>query len=419
MIYNNNSKAINIENINLVNSDNSGFRINVDGMKGNNFSNVEIRRRDSLFVFVEVTPVETNNNAPSRQVGKINFSYNGIRQEVILESYGQDAIRLKGKVFFSDTILSGEKPFLIYDSIIVKENVTLTLNKNVRFFIHDKVNIRIDGTLICNGERNSPVVFRGDRTDNLFSNLPYDELSAQWGGMRFTQNSYGNKMLHTEFRGSTTGIVIDSASVETEKLYIDHSKFKLSSGNLLSAENVRMNVSNSLFTNSGGSLVYLNGGDYRFTFCTIANLYNIGSITGSAVYLQNYKLDTNARPIAIPLINAKFENCIIWGKRDLEVSLDSAFLNKPIEALYDFKFDHCLIKARGEDDNKFINTVWNKDPAFKKIEGEVYLFDFHLDSISEARDKGNSIYSFEFPEDLDGSLRRQGMTDIGAYQYNY
>ena len=61
----------------------------------------------------------------------------------------------------------------------------------------------------------------------------------------------------------------------------------------------------------------------------------------------------------------------------------------------------------------------NKDPAFKKIEGEVYLFDFHLDSISEARDKGNSIYSFEFPEDLDGSLRRQGMTDIGAYQYNY
>ena len=311
-----------------------------------------------------------------RSLGKIELQYNGIQQEIVLESYAQDAIWLRGKVISRDTTLTGEKPFLIYDSLYVMPDVTLTLEKNVRFFIHDKTDILIDGTLICNGERNTPVVFRGERTDRLFSNLPYDEMASQWGGMRITENSYDNRMSFTEFRGASKGLVLDSADVNRMKLTIESSKFKLAGSDLLNAECVKMEVSNSLFTNSAGALISLNGGDYRFTHCTLANLFNQGSINNMALHLNNYKLDNNAVPQPLDLTRAEFNNCIIWGKRDLEVNLDSAFLNKPVDALYNFRFDHCLIKARGENDDKFISTVWNENPEFIDT-GEEYFFDYH------------------------------------------
>ena len=52
-IYNRNKKSLNISSIKLADAEHSGFHINVDGMSGDNFTNVEIRGKDSLYVFVE------------------------------------------------------------------------------------------------------------------------------------------------------------------------------------------------------------------------------------------------------------------------------------------------------------------------------------------------------------------------------
>ena len=52
MLYNKNSKAINIDLIQLKNGDDSGFRINVDGMRGTSFQTVVIYKKDSMFVFM-------------------------------------------------------------------------------------------------------------------------------------------------------------------------------------------------------------------------------------------------------------------------------------------------------------------------------------------------------------------------------
>jgi len=55
VVYNRNSKMLNISNISLSGENAQYFRLNVDGMSGREFSDVEIRGKDSIFVFVEVT----------------------------------------------------------------------------------------------------------------------------------------------------------------------------------------------------------------------------------------------------------------------------------------------------------------------------------------------------------------------------
>ena len=52
-VYNPNKKSLNISSIKLADAERSGFHINVDGMSGDQFTDVEIRGKDSIFVFVK------------------------------------------------------------------------------------------------------------------------------------------------------------------------------------------------------------------------------------------------------------------------------------------------------------------------------------------------------------------------------
>ena len=52
-VFNNQNEGIRISNIRLASGGTSGFRVNVDGMMGTDFSDVEIHSNDSMYVFVE------------------------------------------------------------------------------------------------------------------------------------------------------------------------------------------------------------------------------------------------------------------------------------------------------------------------------------------------------------------------------
>ena len=54
-IYNNESKTVQIDEIELVGGESSPFRMNVDGLMGTKMTNIKLEGKDSLFVFVEVT----------------------------------------------------------------------------------------------------------------------------------------------------------------------------------------------------------------------------------------------------------------------------------------------------------------------------------------------------------------------------
>ncbi len=137
-IYNRNKKSLNISSIELADAEHSGFHINVDGMSGDNFTNVEIRGKDSLYVFVEANIDPTNQDNPIFIVDSIVFVTNGVQQNVKLTAYGQDVIIKRGETFTTDTHLTDERPYLIYDSLVVAPGTTLQIEPGARLHFHHR-----------------------------------------------------------------------------------------------------------------------------------------------------------------------------------------------------------------------------------------------------------------------------------------
>ena len=105
VIYNRHKKMINISSISLQGNEYGKFYINVDGMKGTEFHNVEIRGEDSIYVFVESLIDPTNQNTPLEVKDCIEFVTNAVTQKVVLTAWGQDVTRLTRPVFSDDATL--------------------------------------------------------------------------------------------------------------------------------------------------------------------------------------------------------------------------------------------------------------------------------------------------------------------------
>ncbi len=79
IVYNRHDKIMNISDIAFRDDEAGQFRINVDGMSGRRFSNVEIRPNDSIFVFVEATLAENGQDLPVNVLAHIDFRVNGVK----------------------------------------------------------------------------------------------------------------------------------------------------------------------------------------------------------------------------------------------------------------------------------------------------------------------------------------------------
>ncbi len=415
-IYNRNNKPLKIESIDLDGGDKSAFSVVVDGRRETHFDNVEIGAKDSLFVFVEVTVNPQSSNNPILISDSLVFRLNGNQQRVRLEAYGQNVKILRGKTILNDTTLTGERPFLIYDSLIVAKSTKLTLGSGVKLFFHDKAFCRVDGQIISNGTVEKPVVFRGDRMDNMLSDLPYDLYSGQWGGVSISTESYDNVMEYTQIRNGQYALRLDSAATNNQKLTLLNCKFTNVTGAVLSAYNCKVTAYGCEFSNGGEDVVALTGGIYDFVHCTMMNYFLFGSESPTAVRLCNYKLTGDGAWNFFPLKQANFSNCILSGRKTTEIDLDNKPKGYAINTDFKYHFDYCSIKADGEDDADFVSTLWNKDPKFINV-GENYRFDLRLDSLSEAIDQGRYGTAQACPTDMFGNSRlADGKPDLGAYE---
>src|ERR1035437_4665753 len=66
LVYNRNNSALKISHIGIAGGKGSNFKINVDGSinADNQFENIEIRAKDSLYIFVSITVDPNNSNSP-------------------------------------------------------------------------------------------------------------------------------------------------------------------------------------------------------------------------------------------------------------------------------------------------------------------------------------------------------------------
>ncbi len=396
VVHNRHSKGMNIASIGVSGADASCFRINVDGISGTSFSNVEIRPNDSIFVMVEATLPEVQGAQKGVYKADLNFLTNGVTRSVVLEAVGQNVTRLKGVVLEENTSYTAERPYQVFDSLVVAEGVTLNLEAGTRLLFHDGAYMRVYGTLIGQGSVGEPVTLCGDRRGNVVGDISFDIMSNQWDGLAFAPTSVGNVLKFTEIKNSRSGVIVNGAPLELVNCRLHNS-----GGTVLAAMDADIKAVGCEFTEAAEGLVDLYGGNYVFNHCTFANNYLFSVISGPAIDFNLGQEDAGE-------LHLDVSNSIIAGL-GIEIPDDDITGE-------DIHFRRCLFKSEGDNDENFIDCIWGEDPLFYTVRNE-YYFDYRLQPDSPAIGAADAVLTLEEAlMDWYGNLRGDA-PDLGAFVF--
>ncbi|MFP4448945.1 MAG: right-handed parallel beta-helix repeat-containing protein [Bacteroidales bacterium] len=402
------NKNIVISSIELAGDKESDFRLNINGIKDTKVNDTEIKAKDSLFVFVEVTVDPTDSDNPMVIKDSVVFNTKQNRQDVKLIAWGQDVNLVDGEVLETQT-WSDKKPYLIYNSALVDTGHTLTIEEGTRLHFHDNSGLFVAGTLIADGTYENPIIFEGDRLESYYENIP-----GQWTGIYMMPGSKNNYLNHTVIKNAIYGIWVDTlASTTTPTLRLSNTKIEHMTSIGLNARGSWVKASNCLISDCGNHAVALTlGGHYEFYHSTIANYWTTSTRSTPSVLLNNYYIDGNDQVQNRDLEKASFVNSIIYGNQGNEIGFD---FKEGAES--NFTFDHSLVRINPDFNtgtDNFNAVIVNKDPEFVAP----YDFKYQLDSLSPAIDAGNPETGQEYPYDiLNNSRIEDEAPDIGAFEH--
>jgi Right handed beta helix region len=430
-VYNNSDLSVRISKVRLERS-NSFFRINVDGFLGPEIKDVEIRGRDSIWVFVEVTvdPDQDISSSPFVIEENLIFETNGNTQEVLLEAWGQNANYFPDKNHgnkvslmtcdMGEIVWDDPKPYVIYGTLII-DSCTLVWPAGAQIYVHggiadNQLGVFNDGILftlpkgriVSQGTLEEPVIVQDDRTEKEYSGL--------WGGLRFGPMSGPHEFTYTTIRNAVTAIGVDSAAT----LRLTSSVLHSASGSGLFARNARVTAVNSLFYDNASAGVALTfGGNYRFDYCTIASF---GNGTEGLIVNNFYCSDPLCSQGAlVTSIDASFSNTIIVGSAKDEILLVNAAPDLP-EIRFDVQMLNCIVQVNellNEDRfPDFFPDICSECIAYEfgdTLFVDPEMFNFHLDTLSIAEEKASSLPGII--TDLDGGMRDPLNPDIGCYEF--
>lgn len=408
-VYNRAKKSINISSIRFKKAD-SNFTVNVDGVSGSSFSDVEIRGGDSIFIFIECFIPETADKRPALVEDELLFQTNGVEQSVLCEAWGQNVTRLRGVTLEKDMTLTAEQPYVIFDTLRVEKGATLRIEPGAQVLFHDKGFLDVKGTLEAVGKPGKMIDIRGDRLDNVLPDVGYDILAGQWGGIRLDAESFDNRMEYVDMRSTVSGLTVDScANLERRKLLLVNSWLHNSQGKALESKYAWVDAYGCVFSEAAEAVVSLTGGRHQFVQCTLANNYLFSAISQPLLSLYHC-LPEHTEENGLPLMRASFENSIIYGL--------AADINEGDLTGSDVFLRYVLMKSTGENDANFIDCLWGEDPLFYTVR-EDYYFNYRLKADSPAIGTGNPSYVGEICRyDMDGFDRlAEGNPALGAYVY--
>jgi len=422
MIYNRNNVALKISHLGIAGGKESSFKINVDGSlnANNQFEDLEISAKDSMYVFVSVTVDPNDSNSPVFIQDSLVLQTNGVNQSVKFQAYGQNVKIFRNKNILNDTTLTAEKPYLIYGNLTVDTAKTLTIKAGCKFYFHNNANMIVYGNLKAEGTFYEPINMRGDRLDNLqFSTpFPYNNVAGQWGGLYLLWKGGNHILRHVNMNSGYVGIYFSNEDRNVlPNLEITDCRIHNLLIYGLFIQNGNVQVANTEISNTSSNSVYLSGGKHSFIQCTIANYFDNSSVQPTSRDGKPSVMIMNLNRTA-PM-ESVFRNCIITGNEANEFSLVTRYPN-----LYNGIFDHCYIrKSDSLSLPQFTNIRWykNSDIVFKSIrydyEKNTY-FNFMPDSISPARGLADPTVAAQFPVDLNGNSRiNDGAPDAGAYEW--
>ncbi len=372
-IHNHASDGLRISTARLEKGNQTGFRVNVDGTFLNPVGqDFEIRKGDSLRVFVEITSFENHSTEPQLVEDNLLFTLeSGVEQRVNLRTYSWDAQKVTNLEVTEDMTIESEKPLVLYgDGIHITKGATLTL-RNTQLFFHDIAGVLVEGKLVAEN-----CLLRGDRLDHMFDYLPYDRVSGQWLGISLLSNAEGCWLTDTEVRNAWDGIWADSTQVVLTNSVIHNCR-----GYAINAHDSKVVLDYVQLSNAEKDCLSLQGCDAVVDHCTLAQFYPLRGGRGAALHYGPTKRD----------MALDCRNTLVTGYEDNVVQSDKS--DKDNVGTLDYHFENCLLRTPEVKDEEasYVDILWetSKDDFqgkqhFVTFDEEKLFYDFTIKSDSPA-----------------------------------
>lgn len=407
-IYNRSSDDISLSTVYLNQRENSAFRINIDGIPGFEFSEIPLRAKDSLMVFIEIAVGNSNPQMIEEDELIFQDSEQHVKLLAMIEDaryyypeYGENYILIN-----QDTEWHNDISHVIYGNLKV-DNSTLNIEAGTKIYFHQNSGMSIEngGNLNLNGNRESPILLRGDRHD-----ARYDSLPKQWNEIKLIDSQLNSN--YAVIKGGNSGFHLINSNAEIENTQI----YNMANSGIF-AKNSNIFGRNIVISDAGSAGLNIEkGGNYEFYYSSIATVWQTGlvGINGPnvPVYLSNSTRDENGVESFHPL-NASFANCIFYGRYPNGVYLDN---NEEDE--FNYTFQRCLIKNENtaeinyENDINFISPIIENPLFFSTIFSQQ---DLRLQDDSPARNTADSSFNQFAPQDIQGNIRGNS-PNLGAYE---
>lgn len=454
-VYNRSDDDINIPSLRLGEGESSNYRLNVDGLPGKVFNDIQILAKDSIFIFIETTLDITSPPASGTEflyTDQILFDGGANEQKVELVTLVKDAIFLfpedLGNGIFetlnlgmdpdgNDILIEGfilddtelnftnEKPYVIYGYAAVDVGKTLTIDPGARIHFHASSGILVanTGSIQALGAPSTDpelmeneIIFEGDRLEPDFSYIP-----GQWGALWLTNGSTNNIFRHTTIKNSVVGILMEGNDGD-ETLRLENVQIYNNANVGLLARTGNVYGENVVIDNSGQSSLALSlGGTYTFNHSTFANHWTNSFRSFPAVQIDNFLQISETDVLAADLVQANFNNCIVYGNEMREIGMARV---DDSSVQFNFNFNNCLIRfddPNGDfEDNPlydfanpayFTEIVRNVDPVFENVN----LNNLNIETGTSGAD-GIGEPGITPPFDLNNTARSATAPDAGAYE---
>jgi hypothetical protein len=423
-VHNRNNGKVNISSIRLARGNASFFRLNVDGVPGKSFSNIEIAAQDSMYIFVEVTIDPNNQTNPFIYRDSILFDLNGGEQHLDLIAFGQNAYyhMPNQKIIFSNssalyyevepcnTTWLSDKPHLIYDYAVVDSACTLTVQAGAKIYLHNSAGIWVYryGTIKVNGTESNPVTFQGDRLEEEYKDVP-----GQWDRIWINEGSTANVINYAVIKNGYIGVHAGYSAFDGvgNTVNVGDPK-KLTLTNTIIQNCSSMGILGHFYNITGGDNVIVNcgqylfkvefGGSYTFYQSTFANYWNqtnnsqtSNARTTPSFYFGNYESSTQLSTLHDSLY---FGNCIMDGSLAEEFQFDT--IAGTVPAFGHLKFDHCALKTGSLNQNKAPTFSCQINQPMSFVNPSTY--NFKLNSNSAAIGQGYSLANGGYFSDING-----------------
>ena len=409
-LFNQNDAKLNISSIELMGGASSFFKLNVDGLPGTSFKNIEMEANDSLYFFATVRIDPNITNLPFLVRDSIKIQFNGNTKWIQLEAYGKNAKFMRDVVISQNTTLPKDTPIIILGSLVVNQGKTLTIQKGTNIYIHPNAPIIIDGTLIAIGDTSAAgkIVFQGIRIDD-----PYKDYPGSWPGIYFRDNSKDNVLQYCILKNAYQGVIAINPSVTNPKLTLNECIFDNIYDVAIGGTNSSIKGRNCLVSNVGTGFAAISGGDYNFNHCTFVSISNY--------YLSHKKplivlSNTNENDVSFNPLIATINNSIVYGEGgfvddEIQTVKKSGTGTGFTATMTNILYKHKTIPA---DITTITNALTATDPLFITIDYNKRIYDFKLKDGSPCIDAATSS-TLAF--DLNGKPRPVGSAaDIGCYE---